>query len=210
MDAFARIHKAIDYLKDKGIIHKQRDIVEMLNGNESNITQALKGNARYLTKPFLRRFAKAYSEFISEDWLVDEKGKMEVPDKNLRPHYDAQAAAGFLDGISEGKMSAEFRAMAIPTLNYDFSIDVRGDSMSPKIEDGDTLLCRKSNDRLNLPIGKICLLDTKEGFVVKEILKVGEESITIHSINPAYADREIEFSNILGVAEVVGLIRTSL
>lgn len=124
-----------------------------------------------------------------------------------RPHYDAKASAGFMDGISEGKMAAEYRAMALPLLDYDFSIDVSGDSMIPRIEDGDALLCRKCNDRLNLPIGKMYVIDTRDGAVVKEIKHINDETITLHSLNPAYPDFEVEFDSIFGVAEVVGLNR---
>lgn len=210
MDAFARLHKAIEYLKDIGKIHIQRDIVAAISGNESNVTQALKGNPRYLTKPFLKRFAHAYSDYINEEWLLTGEGRMEKPSHDMRPHYDVTAAAGFMDGISEGKMSAEFRAMAIPFLNYDFSIDAHGNSMMPRIEDGDSLLCRKSDDPLNPPIGKICVIDTTEGAVVKVIEDVGEETMTLHSLNPAYSDYEIGLATILNIAEVVGLIRSSM
>ena len=132
---------------------------------------------------------------------------MEAPDDSLRPHYDAKASAGFMDDLSEGKMSAEFRAIAIPILNYDFSIDASGNSMMPRIENGDTLLCKISDDRLNPPLGKICVIDTMDGAVVKEITEVGETSLTLHSLNPNYDDYEIDLSSINRIAEVVGLLR---
>lgn len=208
MNAFARLHKAIDYLKDNGKIHIQRDIVAAINGNESNVTQALKGNPRYLTKPFLQKFARAYSDYINEEWLVSGVGRMENVSQTMRPHYDARASAGFMDGISEGRMSAEFRAIAVPVLGYDFSIDADGNSMLPKIESGDTLLCRVETDRLNPPIGEVCVIDTKDGAVVKVIKEVNEDSLVLHSLNPEYADYTIEFSSINKIARVVGLIRS--
>lgn len=207
MELSDRITQAIDYLRYNGVPSNHDDIAKKLNRDRSNVTKAINGNMRYLTKPFLADFATAYSDYINEEWLLTGEGRMEKSSHDMRPHYDAKASAGFMDGISEGKMSAEFREMAIPLLNYDFSIDADGDSMLPKIESGDTLLCRMAKDRLNPPVGKICVIDTKDGAVVKEVKSINEETITLHSINPDYTDYEVEFVSILGVAEVVGLVR---
>ena len=206
-DSLNRIHQAIEYLKDKGKVHKQQDIADSIGMAKTHLSVALKGG-NYFTVGFVKRFASAYSDFISEDWLLTGEGRMEVPDKTMKPHYDTKASAGFMDGISEGKMSAEVRAMVAPLPDYNFTIDVTGDSMMPEIKDGDVLMCRKLIDRLNPPIGKICVLDTKEGWVVKVIESVNEETITLHSLNPAYHDYEIDHNSILGVAEVVGLVRS--
>lgn len=202
-----RFLQSIDYLKDNGKARTHEEIAEMSQTSRPNVSSAISGNPRYVTEPFIKRFSRAYSNYINEEWLLTGEGQMEKPGRDKRPHYDAKASAGFMGGISEGKMSAEFRAIATPFMNYDFSIDASGDSMLPRIEDGDSLLCRKLHDRLNPPIGKICVIDTREGAVVKEIKKINEENITLHSLNPVYPDFEVEFDSILGVAEVVGLIR---
>ena len=174
---------------------------------KARVSEALQGKTGKFTEGFLKRFARAYSDYISEEWLLTGQGRMEKPGKDMRPHYDAQAAAGFMDGIAEGRMSAEFRAMAIPMLRYDFSIDAKGESMLPRIEDGDTLLCRLADDRLNPPLGRICVIDSKEGAVVKVIAKVEADTMTLHSLNPAYRDYTIDLSSINRIAEVVGIIR---
>lgn len=206
--AYRRFMQAYDYLANNKIIIKQLDLVATLGYSEAAISSALKNKDRRFNPEFLKNFARAYSEYINEEWLLTGEGEMKVPDKSLRPHYDAKASAGFMDGISEGKTSAEFSSMATEMKNYDFSIDANGDSMIPRIENGDTLLCRVATDRLNPPIGRICVLDTKEGFVVKVIQNVNEETITLHSLNPAYRDYDIDHSSILGIAEVVGMVRS--
>ena len=206
--AHKRLLQAIEYLKDNGKARNHEEIAEMSNTSRPNVSSAISGNPRYITEPFFKRFSSAYSDYISEEWLLTGEGEMKVPDKSLKPHYDAKASAGFMDSISEGKMSAEFRSMTPGMKNYDFSFDVTGDSMMPTIEDGDVLMCRKALDRPNPPIGKICVVDTKDGVVVKVIKNVNEETITLHSLNPAYRDYEIDHNSILDVAEVVGLVRS--
>ena len=206
--AFARFTQSIEYLKDMGKARKHEEIAELMGRPRPHVSAAINGNMARFTEGFVKAFAAAYSDYIDEHWLLTGEGEMAVPDKSLRPHFDTKASAGFMDGLSEGKMSAEFRAMAIPTLNYDFSIDASGDSMMPRIEDGDSLLCRRSTDRANAPIGKICVIDTKDGVVVKIISKVTATSMVLHSLNPKYEDYSIDLENILGIAEVVGLTRT--
>lgn len=49
----ARLLQAIDYLKDKGQIHKQQDIVDRLGKDKSNISEALRGKKKRLTDGFL-------------------------------------------------------------------------------------------------------------------------------------------------------------
>lgn len=202
-----RLHQSIDYLKDIGKIHKQQDIADAMGMGKARVSEALKGKEGKFTDHFINSYWETYKDYINKDWLLTGEGRMEVADKSLRPHYDSKASAGFMDGINEGKMSAEFRPMLNYISNYDFSIDVSGDSMLPRIEDGDTLMCRKSIDRLNPPIGKTCVLDTKEGVVVKIIKNVTDNAVVLHSLNVDYRDYAVEFDNINGIAEVVGSFR---
>ena len=173
-----------------------------MGANRANVTAAFNGNIRYLTKSFLKRFAKTYSAHINEQWLLTGEGEMQVPDRSLKPHFSAKAAAGFINGVSDAEYSGDSHPYVSGMPDYDFSIETDGDSMMPRIESGDTLLCRRLTDRMNPPIGEICVIDTKEGAVVKQIHSVSDETLTLHSLNPSYHDYEIDLSSILGVDEV--------
>ena len=208
MDTLDRLHNAIKFLRDKGQIHKQQDIADRLNMGKSRISEALKGKEGKFTDGFIRKFAAAYSDYINEEWLLTGEGEMQVPDRSLKPHFSAKAAAGFINGMSDAEYSGDFHPYVSGMPDYDFSIETDGDSMMPRIESGDTLLCRRLTDRMNPPIGEICVIDTKEGAVVKQIHSVSDETLTLHSLNPSYHDYEIDLSSILGVAEVVGLTRS--
>ena len=80
--------------------------------------------------------------------------------------------------------------------------------MLPRIESGDLLLCRRAGDRANIPLGRICVIDGKDGAAVKVIAEADDECVTLHSLNPDYKDYRVEFADILGIAEVVGLVRS--
>lgn len=207
MELSDRIAQAIDYLRYRGVPSNHDDIAKKLNRDRSNVTKAINGNKRYLTRPFLADFATAYSDYINKDWLLTGEGSMEVPDESMKPHFKAKAAAGFMDGISEGESGDNLRPEVPGMPDYDYSIEASGNSMEPYIEDGDTLLCRIATDRLDPPIERICVIDSLDGAVVKVINNVDEETMTLHSFNPEYRDYSIDLSSILGIAEVVGLVR---
>ena len=202
-----RLTQAVDYLKDKGKARNQAEISALTGVLQPHVSSALKGNPNRLSKQFIHKFATAYSDYINEQWLLTGEGQMVVADKAMRPHVSAKASAGFMDNLSEADYGDDTRPLISGMPHYTFTINAKGDSMLPRIEDGDTLLCRKLTDRLNPPIGKICVLDTKDGWVVKVIKGVTEDTMTLHSLNPDYRDYDIDLNTILGIAQVVGLVR---
>lgn len=202
-----RLLKAFDYLRDNGILHTQTQFAEAIGKTQQSLNAAFKDAPKRCTLGLMKAIADAFPDVLNRDYLLTGEGDVAAPDKSLKPHFEAKASAGFMDGMSEGEMSPEMRAMAIPLLNYDFSIDASGDSMMPRIESGDMLLCHRCDDRLNPPVGKICVIDSIDGAAVKVVAGVNEESVTLHSLNPKYDDYTVELTSINGIAEVVGLVR---
>lgn len=204
--ALARLNQTIDYLKDNGKIHKQQDIADALGMGKARVSESLKGKEGKFTEFFLNRFADAYSEYINKDWLLTGEGEMTKVGKDMRPHVEQKAAAGFMDNFSRGEKGEDFR-QKIPFISeYDFTIEVSGDSMEPEIKNGDILACRMISDRLNPPIGKVCVIDSPDGFAVKVIKSVKPSGeVTLHSFNNKYSDYTVEGIN--HTAVVVGFIR---
>ena len=81
-------------------------------------------------------------------------------------------------------------------------IRVRGDSMYPKIEDGDIIVVRKQ-DSVDSGDIAVLLLDGEEGLVKKVVY--GETWIELHSFNPEYKTRRFENEEVLRL-RVVGLV----
>lgn len=82
-------------------------------------------------------------------------------------------------------------------------IRVKGDSMSPKIDNGDIIQVQK---RSSIDSGSIAvvLLDGEEGLVKK--VEYGKDWIELHSFNPYYPVRRFEGPEVLRL-EVVGLVK---
>ena len=207
--AFARFRQSFDYLKDSGVLHKQSDLCNALGIGRSHVSEFYNGKEKYFTEGNVRKYAAAFSEYLNPDWLLYGTGQMSAPDKAMRPHFEAKACAGFMYGVADGEVGT-MHPHIYGMRDYDFTIEAEGNSMLPRIESGDLLVCRKSEDRANPPIGKICVVDGKDGAVVKVIVSADDVAglITLHSPNPEYEDYNVPFSDILGIAEVVGLVRS--
>lgn len=204
-----RLLKAFDYLKDRGAIHTQTQFAELLGKTQQNVNAAFKDAPKRCTMGLMKTIADTFPDVLNRDYLLNGEGEVGVPDKSLRPHFDAKACAGFMCGVSEpesGTMRPQFPGMR----EYDFTIEVEGDSMQPDIKPGDLLMCRFLNDRMNAPIGKVCVIGGKESAVVKLIVDANDEKVTLHSFNPdpKYRDYTVEDSDIVNIAEVVGLVRS--
>ena len=85
------------------------------------------------------------------------------------------------------------------------AIRVTGDSMSPKIEDGDIIRVHKQESVDSGSIA-VVLLDGEEGLVKKVVY--GDDWIELHSINPYYPPRRFEGEEVLRL-RVVGLVKGS-
>jgi repressor LexA len=83
-------------------------------------------------------------------------------------------------------------------------IRVKGDSMFPKIEDGDLIQVHKQTSVDSGSVA-VVLLDGEEGLVKKVLY--GEDWIELHSFNPMYPVMRFEGKDVLRL-KVVGLVKT--
>ena len=169
-----RLIAAVEYLKGKGCIHKQQDIVEKLDMPKSSVSEAMAGKTRSLTDGFLRRFARAYKEHISEAWLLTGQGRMDVPGKDERPHVDSEKdVAGFL-GRNPGPVPTPPFCRPFDLMPaYDFSLRVRSDSTSHEVRPGDVLLCRRLDRELEkADIGQMFVFGDADGVTVRHLADI--------------------------------------
>ena len=83
------------------------------------------------------------------------------------------------------------------------AIKVTGNSMYPKIEDGDTIVVRKQTSVDSGSVA-VLLLDGEEGLVKK--VNYGDDWIELISFNPDYAPRRFEGEEVTRL-QVVGLVK---
>lgn len=154
----------------------------------------------------ISRIIETYPE-ISADWLISGK---EAPTTSANapgiPLLPFCAMAGYM-AENNGLQGFSGEKVYLPDFSArgaDFAIRVDGDSMYPKYNGGDVLACRILTDKTLFDYGRVYVLSTRNGCVVKRVFQGGEHSVMLHSENPAYKDYELDVNDILAVAVVVG------
>lgn len=132
------------------------------------------------------------SEFISSDTtdIPSNISALIPPEKIHQIPVYATVSAG-LGALAENEV-IEYIPMVIEN-PYDipdtFGLKVRGNSMYPKIEDGDIIVIRKQ-ESVDSGTVAVVLLDGEEGLVKK--VEYGKDWIVLHSFNPEYQDKRFE------------------
>lgn len=124
------------------------------------------------------------------------------------PRIPYDAAAGSLTDAVEGV--TEYQCERIPVVaafpKYDFTIRVSGRSMEPYYFSGDEVACLRINEARFIQWGRVHVLDTTQGVIVKRIYDNGD-SIRCVSYNPEYADFNVPKEDIFSYNLVVGALR---
>lgn len=90
----------------------------------------------------------------------------------------------------------------------DFLIRIKGTSMYPKYNSGDIVACRYVKESLFIQWGKVYVLDSTQGAIVKRLFPSQDpDSIECRSDNEAFPPFPIPKDEIRAMALVVGIIR---
>lgn len=193
-------------LRDSEVVNALEDLSK---GTMSKIRTARCG----VSMNTLQEFCMAYPK-VSSDYIITGRGLMFVEEdgeggftKTL-PRIPYDAAAGSLTDAVEGV--TEYQCERIPVVaafpKYDFTIRVSGRSMEPYYFSGDEVACLRINEARFIQWGRVHVLDTTQGVIVKRIYDNGD-SIRCVSYNPEYADFNVPKEDIFSYNLVVGALR---
>jgi len=154
---------------------------------------------------------KIHSESIKTDnkekEIVTHLPKQIV--EETRPRIPLNAKAGSLsvalDGITLEKVEQLPILKAFP--KYDFTIFANGDSMESELHSGDELVCLLIRNSSFIQWGKMHILDTSQGIIVKRIFDAGEYILCRSEESDLYPDFNIHKTEIYNIALIIGLIR---
>ena len=141
------------------------------------------------------------------------KSDLNQPDQIGIPIIPIEAVAGFLVGVdNEGIIQKNCDHYIVPEfeeIGVEYLIRVSGNSMYPKYSNGDVLACKKIKDVLFFQWGKVYVLDSSQGALVKRIFEhVNPDLVVCSSDNkdnfPQFA---IPKSDIRSLSIVLGVIR---
>ena len=193
----------------------QQDLAEKLGYKSRSAINKIEMGINDLTQSKIIAFAKALNTTPGELMGLDDKSESiddkinsafnVIDNKYLRsiPVYES-VSAGF--GAYADSRIVEYIPLFIKS-DYEaqntLCVKVIGDSMYPKIEDGDIIQVEK---RDSVDSGKIAvvLVDGEEGFVKKVVY--GSDWIELHSFNPAYKTMRFTGADVQRIS-VVGLVK---
>lgn len=225
MNKIDSISKRISKIRQDFCDGKNTVFAERIGKDASYASQICVG-AKVPGRGVLEEILTVFPE-VSRPWLYFGEGRMLVADaeKSLLAKedapayektlplipYDAFAGLPAVDNIGIAfKDCEQYYIPDFISRGADFLIRVSGDSMVPQYLNGDLLACTLIKDVLFFQWGKIYVIDTSQGVLVKRIMRIegDDEHVLLVSENKdKYEPFKFPTSDIRSLAIVVGLIR---
>lgn len=200
---------------------------------KTGVTRGILTQNNGINEDNLARFL-AYAPDISLEWLLMGEGEMlkssvsngaeeskgvavasanaPQPTPKGLPLIPIDAVAGFNGWDEAGVTSLDCTRYDIPDFeaaHADFLIRVSGSSMYPKYSSGDILACRRIDEITFIQWGKIYVIDSRQGAMVKRLFPIDgdDDNIQCRSDNPNYPPFCLPKAEIRSLSIVVGAIR---
>jgi DNA-binding XRE family transcriptional regulator/SOS-response transcriptional repressor LexA len=123
------------------------------------------------------------------------------------PLLPIAARGGTLNDFVMSVKSVDCEKIISPITGIDFAITVTGDSMAPEYPHGSRILIKKINEKAFIDWGRVYVLDTCNGTVIKKIMPGSKEDrVQCQSLNEAYPPFEICFNDMFGMYRVLMLL----
>lgn len=121
------------------------------------------------------------------------------------PLIPIRAQGGTLNDFTRSVMEYDCEKVVSPIKGADFAMTVSGDSMSPEYPSGCQILIKKIDERIFIDWGKVYVLDTANGTIIKKLMPVDEDKskVLCVSINPNYPSFEVSLEHVFGVYRVL-------
>lgn len=212
------ITKAYEHLRSIGKVHTKTDVANIMHASRPNVTAALNGDSKFLTDNFLERFNVAFDNMFNIKWLMTGEGDMlkasssvdsQPSVKNERvaddevykvPLVPISALGGSLNDFNTTVCRDDCETVISPIKDIDMAIKISGDSMEPEYPSGSTVLIKKINEHAFLEWGKVYVLSTCNGTVIKRLMPTDDPNkVLCESINPKYPPFEVSLEHVYGV-----------
>ena len=202
--------EAIKFLASSSLssyqICKDTGISEVSIGNyRKGIKRPNFANAKILAAYFEDSTEKPKTDIIAH------ASNTETPNNSGLPLIPFDCVAGYGED-NEGVLLPDCTRYKIPefeSLGAEFYVRVSGSSMYPKYSSGDILGCRKIKEILFFQWGKIYVIDSSQGQLIKRIFEHEDpDKVTLVSDNKEkYHSFAIPKSDIRSLSIVVGAVR---
>lgn len=203
------------YMKYRGLNDNQVTV-------ECKLSQGLLSQARTgksdLGNSTINKILSIYQD-LNRVWLLTGEGDMlKQPSKEENnneldgiegkfiPLLPVSAQGGRLNDFVVSVRESDCEKVVSPIKDADFAIPVSGDSMAPEYPNGSQVHVKKINENAFIEWGRVYVLDTCNGAVIKRIVPSEREGyVRCISINPdpIYAPFEIDLNDVCGIYRVM-------
>lgn len=213
--------RLLEFLRFKGMGQQKFEIsIGMSNGWANKVGDSIRENT-------LKKISEVYPE-LNIAWLKSGVGVMlnngESEETLYTPKEEhsqttesedtakwvlllpVSAQGGSLNDFVVSVKESDCEKVVSPIRGEDFAMTVSGDSMSPEYPNGSRIFIKKINERAFIEWGKVYVLDTCNGTVIKILVPSDKEGyVKCVSINtdPIFAPFEVALEDIYGVYKVL-------
>lgn len=196
---------------------KQKEICTIL-GIAQPYLSAIEKGLRPLNEEKFKLLYKQYGDIIlgyknPEVVINISSGETtfdEADNAYLVPLLPISAQGGSLNDYVVSVKNSECERIISPIKGADWAIDIAGDSMAPEYPAGSKILIKRVDHALFLEWGKVYVLDTANGVVIKELRPSETDGcVRCISLNPdqdKYSPFQINLANVYKIYRVVLLL----
>lgn len=207
-----KIERFDKYMKIKGL--NDNKVTNNLGLSIGTLGKSRKEN-RDLSEKNIEKILNFYTD-LNRTWLLTGEGSMLTTEPSLAgfneleytrvPLLPISAQGGSLNDFVVSVSLQDCEKIISPINGADIAITISGDSMADEYPNGSIVLAKRINERAFIDWGKVYVLDTCNGVVVKTLTpSEKEDCIRCVSINPdpIYAPFEVALNDIYGVYRVM-------
>lgn len=208
----------------KGRVKNKGDFASVLEIAPATLSRAFKGTPEFLTSGIVEKCKQLLADMGDDMPARTDADALALYNTIENAHEESEkqgytlplvpinAVAGF-NGIDEaGVVLEECPQYVVPEFRdarAEFLIRVSGSSMYPKYSSGDILACRKIREVTFFQWGKVYVIDSQQGAMVKRLFEVEgcDDFVLCKSDNENYPPFKLPKDEIRSLSIVVGVIR---
>lgn len=207
-----RLIEVIAFLKEERVIYNESDFAKQIEIGKSFLSD-IKAGRKPLSEQNVLKIC-ALDTRINSEWLLTGEGSMfndqptvqEEEEHILVPLLPVSAQGGSLNDFVTSVNVKECEKIISPVKGADIAITISGDSMADEYPSGSIVLAKRINERAFIDWGKVYVLDTCNGVVIKTLTpsqKADHVRCVSINPNPIYAPFEVALNDVYGVYRVL-------
>ena len=224
----SRFRKVVNLLLSRNLIKNKRELAEKLGISSTKLSEIL-AERMNVSAEIIGKMFTLFPDIPFEYYFI-ENNQQEITTKannsqlsctdaiycvstfnTQLPLLPMSAVAGWNGWDDAGVDYNECEKIDIgylKKLNAEFCIRIAGNSMEPNYLNGDIIACRKLSENTFLQWGKVYLLDSEQGAMLKRLFPTADDDyIECRSDNADYPPFRLSKSEIRSLSVVVGTVR---